>query len=130
MSTSFVQLAVVTTILFVLQGLAALPWVFAWRQRPIREQLPFVGTLLGSLAVVGFLAALFFDYNSDPQVLSGWGRLYMAVLHFQVALDLFVAVFFVLLTIWSKGGAVALASFQEGVRQPMFWLLTGFGVFL
>jgi ABC-type transport system involved in multi-copper enzyme maturation permease subunit len=130
MSTSFVQLTIVTILLFVLQGLAALPWVFAWRQRPIREQLPFIGTLLGSLAGLGFLAAIFFDYNSDPQVLSGWGRLYMAVLHFQLALDLFVAVFFLLLTVWSKGAAVALASFQEGVRQPMFWLLTGFGIFL
>ena len=80
MSSSFVQLAVVTVILFVLQGLAALPWIFAWRQRPLGQQLPLVGKILGSMIVVGLLAAVFFDYNSDPQVLSGWGRIYMAVL--------------------------------------------------
>src|SRR4051812_718511 len=118
MSSSFLQLAGVTIVLFLLQGLAAVPWVLAWRQRPVREQLPAFGMLLGGLAAAGLLAAFYFDYNSDPQVLSGWGRLYMAVLQFQLALDLFVAVFFLLLTVWSKGGAVALASFQEGVRQP------------
>ena len=31
----------------------------------------------------------------------------------------------VLLGFWPKGGAVALAAFQEGVRQPLFWMLFG-----
>src|SRR4029077_12934741 len=30
----------------------------------------------------------------------------------------------VMLLVWPKGGAVALSAFREGVRQPMFWLLT------
>jgi ABC-type transport system involved in multi-copper enzyme maturation permease subunit len=38
--------------------------------------------------------------------------------------DGFVLVFWLLLLLWPKGGAVALAAFQEGVRQPMFWMLT------
>jgi hypothetical protein len=29
-----------------------------------------------------------------------------------------------MLMIWPKGGAVALAAFQEGLRQPTYWLLT------
>ena len=29
----------------------------------------------------------------------------------------------VMLLVWPKGGAVALAAFREGYRQPMFWLL-------
>jgi hypothetical protein len=33
-----------------------------------------------------------------------------------------------MLLVWPKGGAVALAAFREGTRQPMFWLLTGFGL--
>ena len=33
-------------------------------------------------------------------------------------------VFAVLLLTWPKGAAVAVAAFREGVRQPMFWLLT------
>jgi ABC-type transport system involved in multi-copper enzyme maturation permease subunit len=38
-----------------------------------------------------------------------------------------VLIFFSMLTFWSKGGAVALAAFQEGIRQPMFWLLSFLG---
>jgi ABC-type transport system involved in multi-copper enzyme maturation permease subunit len=29
-----------------------------------------------------------------------------------------------MLWLWPKGGAVALAAFREGVRQPMYWVLT------
>ena len=36
-------------------------------------------------------------------------------------------IFLVLLAVWPKGGAVALAAFREGVRQPMFWLIFGIG---
>jgi ABC-type transport system involved in multi-copper enzyme maturation permease subunit len=45
-------------------------------------------------------------------------------------MDLFVLTCVLLLTFWPKGGAVALAAFQEGVRQPMFWLLTMAGCFV
>jgi ABC-type transport system involved in multi-copper enzyme maturation permease subunit len=50
-----------------------------------------------------------------------------SLLTLQIGIDLFVLTFRLLLTFWSKGGAVALAAFQEGVRQPMFWMLTFFG---
>jgi ABC-type transport system involved in multi-copper enzyme maturation permease subunit len=47
----------------------------------------------------------------------------------QVGIDLFVVTFYLMLVFWPKGGAVALAAFQECVRQPMFWLLTFAGAF-
>ena len=34
-------------------------------------------------------------------------------------------IFAAMLWLWPKGGAVALAAFREGYRQPMFWLLSG-----
>lgn len=54
----------------------------------------------------------------------------MSVLHLQIAADFLVVLFFALLTFWPKGGAVALSTFREGVRQPMFWLLTSAALFL
>ncbi len=130
MSSSFVQLFLVTIALFALQGAAALPWLLALRQRPLRTETRFCLTLLAAFAGVGALFAFYLEFNSDPAVLTGWGRVFMAILHLQLGLDLFVAVFLILLRFWSKGGAVALAAFQEGVRQPMFWLLTGVGIFI
>jgi ABC-type transport system involved in multi-copper enzyme maturation permease subunit len=76
---------------------------------------------VGLGAVWGF----FLDGLGDPKDLTRWGRFYLSVLHLQLAADFFVGVFWLLLTFWPKGAAVALAAFQEGVRQPMFWLLFG-----
>jgi len=124
------QLFFVTVGLFLLQGMAALPWLLALRQRPLRYEARFVLTVLAVCAGVGGLFAFFLDFNSDSAVLAGWGRVFMSILHLQLGLDLFVAVFLLLLNVWSKGGAVALAAFQEGVRQPLFWLLTFVGFFI
>jgi ABC-type transport system involved in multi-copper enzyme maturation permease subunit len=130
MSSSFMQLFLVSVGLFLLQGAAALPWLLALRQRPLRTEVRYGAILLAVFAGVGALFAFFFDFNSDPGVLAGWGRVFMSILHLQLGLDFFVVVFVLLLTFWSKGAAVALAAFQEGVRQPLFWLLTGVTSFI
>jgi ABC-type transport system involved in multi-copper enzyme maturation permease subunit len=57
------------------------------------------------------------------------GRIYGSILQFQLTLDFFVIIFLVVLNLWPKGGAVAIAAFREAVRQPMFWLFLG-GAFL
>ena len=123
MSNDFIQLTVLCVAAFFVQGLAALPWLSVLTGRPARKHV----ATLGIVTAVGLGFALFLNMNNDAQVLARWGRIYMAVLHLQLGADAFVLVFRTLLTVWSKGGAVALASFQEGVRQPMFWLLTGLG---
>src|SRR5262249_36553868 len=64
------------------------------------------------------------ETNIAPNNLIPWGRVYMSVLHLQLAADFFVALFWLGLTVWPKGSAVALSAFREGVRQPMYWLLT------
>jgi hypothetical protein len=58
------------------------------------------------------------------------GYFYGVALQLQLFADLFILAFLVLLKVWPKGGAVALAAFREGVRQSMFWLLVGIAMVL
>lgn len=124
MSSDFLLLAGVCFVLFLIQGLAALPWVYALSRRSLREHLPTLGVVVG-VSFVAFTAIV--NYYSDPAVVTRAGRIYMSVLQLQLMFDVFVGVFLLMLAVWPKGGAVALAAFQEGVRQPMFWLLTLLG---
>ncbi len=122
-----IQLIPLCMVLFLVQGLAALPWLRALSYETFRARLPFYGKVVGITALCGIPFAFILQGNSDPDVVALWGRFYGSVLLFQLGIDLFVLAFFSMLTFWSKGGAVALAAFQEGVRQPMFWLLTFLG---
>jgi ABC-type transport system involved in multi-copper enzyme maturation permease subunit len=66
---------------------------------------------------------LFIGVVQDPGRLLIWGRVFGAVLHVQLTLDFFALAFPLLLLVWPQGGAVALAAFREGVRQPLFWVI-------
>lgn len=118
-------------VLGIVHFLAALPWAWALglipRGRLSRGKFWLTG--LAAAAGVGGALGFYLNNNNDPKVLSHWGRFLFSLLHFQVGLDLFVAAFGFMLAFWPKGGAVALASFQEGVRQPKFWLLLVIGIF-
>jgi hypothetical protein len=70
------------------------------------------------LAPVGFAAMV-----QEKSTLEVCGQVYAVVLQMQLLVDFFIVAFAVLLWLWPKGGAVALAAFREGVRQSMFWLL-------
>src|ERR1051325_4283530 len=113
--------------MFFLQGLAALPWLIVLLRRPLRENFQFYLKVVGAGTLAGLVFAMLLQTSSDPGVISLWGRVLASLLTLQIGIDLFVLTFRLLLTFWSKGGAVALAAFQEGVRQPMFWMLTFFG---
>ncbi len=58
------------------------------------------------------------------------GRVYGAVLHLQLAVDVVVGLIAGLLAVWPKGAAVAYSAFREGVRQLTFLILMAFGFVL
>jgi hypothetical protein len=130
----------VGVVLMVIQVLAALPWVLTLTRstfaRGVAVQAgkglvaaasstPFSVLRLLVPLVAAIIAAPFVLFGSlhEAVVLDGWGQGYAIVLQLQLVLDFFVFFFLVLLRLWPKGGAVALAAFRESIRQPMFWLL-------
>src|SRR5579871_6927963 len=126
MMNPMVQSIVVGILLCLVQFLAALPWLAALDSRLFRQVAQRAASWLAALiAVVGLGAALgvFIDVVQDPGRLLIWGRVFGAVLAVQLTLDFFAVVFPLLLLIWPQGGAVALAAFREGVRQPLFWVI-------
>jgi hypothetical protein len=128
-------------VLVLVQIAAAIPWllvVFASREVLINGVfstlrnfiakpggLPlFLYVTIGILAFALVAPVVFFYYSGDPATVENWGRVYGAVLQAQMLTDFFILLFPLLLLIWPKGGAIAQAAFREGIRQPMFWLLT------
>jgi hypothetical protein len=118
--------------LALLQLLLAIPWaILVFLSRDEREKLrenPFAGwvaqRLLLGLGLCVAAPVVFLTFVQDRGTLEVAGRLYAAVLQMQLTVDLFILGFGLMLWLWPKGGAVALAAFREGVRQWMFWLLT------
>src|SRR5262249_4919017 len=102
---------------------AAVPWLAVLDPdlfRAARRRSDLLNWVGGAVAGVAVLLGLAMRDASRAEF---FGRIYGAVLHGQLIIDLFVLVFFLLLTFWPRGGAVALASFRESVRQPMYWLI-------
>lgn len=138
MSFSLSALLVVS-IMFLVQMLAALPWVIVlmlepgelavFRRSPqdrpaIWERLRKGLTAVGGAFLFGALVVFFIQRG----LLTFSGYFYAAILQVQLTLDAFVLFFALALRVWPKGAAVGLSSFREGIRQPMFWLLMGFGL--
>jgi ABC-type transport system involved in multi-copper enzyme maturation permease subunit len=133
MSTPLVNLFLAALVLTVPQALAAIPWVAALDSRPFRRWITN-NTVLAYLAggTVGWAAVLTWYMQSvgDVQELERFGRYYGSLFHLQLVLDFIVLAPRVLLWCWPKGGAVAVASFRESLRQPMFWLIFGLAALL
>ncbi len=137
----------VALLLLVIQLLAALPWgwlmfasgrkigiapwlldVFVSRSSLPRSLLStqgFLPRLLGVLLVVFAAPLAFVLIVTEGGTLERIGYFYGVILQLQLLCDAFILLFAVLLRLWPKGAAIALAAFREGVRQPMFWLLFG-----
>jgi hypothetical protein len=132
----------VTLLLLVIQLLAAVPWawmLFLHREDVLPWWRKFIDSLkqgdagarwlalqIASGIVAVFVAPFLFIATAGASgTVEALGYFYGAVLQIQLLIDAFVLVFALLLRYWPKGGAIALAAFREGVRQPMFWLLFG-----
>jgi len=112
--------------LCLVQFLAALPWLAALDRAAFRAALRKPVSWLYALAGVagaGVLLAFFMLMIQERERLTLWGRLFASVLHAQLIVDVFILGLAGLLLVWPRGGAVALAAFREGVRQPLFWFV-------
>ena len=119
-------------ILALIQCAAALPWLWAIDPkgfaRASRNPITLV-YLIGGLLAAGLVIAVFIGYRGDSANLEWYGRyVYGAALHLQLLIDLFLLMPQLLVRVWPKGGAVALAAYREGWRQPMFWLIILFAI--
>jgi len=123
---TFVSQLLPCLVLTLIQFAAALPWLWALDavavQKLVRRPATWLN-VIGAILGVTLLGAFLLSYQRGSNLLDLFGRLYGSVLHLQLSVDLFVALFVVILVFWPKGGTVALAAFREGVRQPMFWLI-------
>src|SRR5262245_17417370 len=115
-------------VLCLVQLVAALPWLAAIDPRVFFATMRKPSTWLwgiGGAIAAGLLLSAGIGFVQDPGRLTVWGRLFGALLHAQLTIDFFALLFPMLLFVWPQGGTVALAAFREGVRQPLFWLITG-----
>jgi ABC-type transport system involved in multi-copper enzyme maturation permease subunit len=131
--TPILNLFLAALVLAALQTLAAIPWVSAFDGRPFRKWITDT-TVLGYLAggTVALAAALAWYMRSlaETAELELVGRYYGSLFHLQLVFDFIVLAPRLLLLVWPKGGAVAVASFREALRQPMFWLIFGLAALL
>lgn len=127
MTTPLLTAVLTGIFLCLIQLVLALPWLAALDSQAFKANVRTPGVWLKSLAGVagaGLLLGIFLAVRRDPDAMTATGRIFGSVMHAQLIADLLVLFFTVLLTVWPKGGAVAVSSFREGLRQPMFWFFT------
>ncbi|HEV3236370.1 MAG TPA: ABC transporter permease [Gemmataceae bacterium] len=122
-------------VLILLQAVAAIPWLAllatdktgqSWFQDTAGRIVP--GRFLIAIGIVvalGVFPPALFNLVQDRDNLESFGRIYGSILHLQLIADGIIGFFALMLLVWPKGAAVALAAFREGLRQPMFYLLGG-----
>jgi ABC-type transport system involved in multi-copper enzyme maturation permease subunit len=122
----------VGALLIAIQLLAAVPWLALALLSPDELTLlrrnplaPRFLKYLGIGVVIALAGGLLINLAiQDKAALEVWGQVFAVAFQLQLLADFFIFVFLLLLQVWPKGGAVALAAFREGIRQPMFWLIT------
>jgi hypothetical protein len=119
--------------MILVQMAAAVPWLTALDPRAVKKVLRLPVTWIVALAaalVAGGILGMFINFVQEPSQLHGWGQGYGAVLQLQLVFDFFALLFPLLLFVWPQGGAIALAAFREGIRQPLFWFILGLAVLI
>ncbi len=114
----------------VIQAVFALPWLYALDPKGFKataRSAAGLGWAAGVVVGVGLAFAVVLGYKSSSNDLLWWGRTYGIILNYQILADLFIGVPYLLTLVLPKTGAVALAAYREGWRQPMFWLILAGG---
>jgi ABC-type transport system involved in multi-copper enzyme maturation permease subunit len=127
------KLLIAGVLFALLQVLAALPWLRAIDPKGFARGLRSPSSLgMAVLVTLGLGVAIagYLGYLGDSPTIRRDGKFYAAALHLQLIVDFFILAPHVLLLISPKAGAVALAAYREGWRQPMFWLIAGFALVL
>jgi hypothetical protein len=133
MSTPYVNLFLAALVLAVLQALAAIPWVSSFDGRPFKKWITdsrVLAYLGGGTIALAVALAFYMRTFGDVEGLERFGRYFGAIFHLQLVFDFIVIAPQLLLLIWPKGGAVAVAAFRESLRQPMYWLIVGLAMLL
>jgi ABC-type transport system involved in multi-copper enzyme maturation permease subunit len=124
---SFFSSAAGCTILGLIVVVTALPWLALIEPEGFKlaakKPLNWAYGIIAIL-VLGAVFAMFAGVVLDAGRLMDWGRIVGALIHLQMIVGFFAVLFPIILLIWPHGGAVALAAFLEGIRQPMFWMMT------
>src|SRR5438067_1122809 len=127
-TSTFPQLFASGALLALIQVIAALPWLYAIDPTGFRaaRRKPAAYVAFASVVAIGGASlGWFLNYKNDLQLLDYYGKWYGLILQLQLALDVPILLFGLVLSVWPRGGPVALAACREGYRQPMFWLLVG-----
>jgi ABC-type transport system involved in multi-copper enzyme maturation permease subunit len=123
MASSWFLLLLGGILICLIQVLAALPWLSVVLRADWPTLRKYLLPLAGGLVGAGVLVGIILGFVQDRDLLGSLGRWYGFILHFQLILDFFVAVFMVMVLAWPRGGAVALAAFREWLRHPLFWFI-------
>lgn len=133
MSLPSLNLILAALILMIPQVVAALPWVNLVDGRPFRRWIgdtKVLAYIAGILLLGTAILAWYINSVGDISELERFGRYFGAAFHFQLIIDFIILAPRMLLPIWPKGGAVAIAAYRESLRQPMFWLIFGLAALL
>jgi ABC-type transport system involved in multi-copper enzyme maturation permease subunit len=126
--TSYLELFASGTILVLIQALAALPWLYVIDPAAFKaaaRQWNVIGGCIAGVLVAGAIFGWMIGIYNEPTKLADYGWWYGMVLHLQLAVDSVIAALGLLVLVWPRVGTIAQATFREGYRQPMFWLLIG-----
>jgi len=127
MTTSFFSFLLDGLLLALIQGVAAIPWIWGLDPRAFRKlvrQPQAIPGFIGIIVIGGFGIGWLMSVQRVEVKLSQNGYYYGAILHVQLALDFLVLLPQLVLLFWPKGGAVLMSTFREAWRQPMFWLIS------
>lgn len=114
--------------LALVQCLLAIPWALLLLPEPPRQFFRrgnSWATIVSIVLGVAFTITAILFFVKDRNNLQFLGKIYGSLIQAQLGVDLIVVVFIVLMSVFPKAGAVALAAFREAIRQPLFWLVVG-----